>query len=208
MSWSLHAELLANLLPPVSYDRKGAAIGAELEAQGRALDQVQAKALAMANALSPLLASDELLEDWERALGLPPCPSAARAQRMARLLLKINMGHGDQSKATFIYLASLFGYTVTITNRQPFICGYGQSRVGVTPLAGTWVRYVWDVRGLPTPAPIAACGLGLGSGQFIDHFRAGIHRVGVHPLLIRYTGDTIQDLFEWLKPAHTKVNFL
>ncbi len=204
---SAHAPLLASLLPPVAYDRTGASLGAELEAEGRALDAAERNAQRMTHAASVLLADDELLDDWDRVYGLPLSPSAARAQRIARLLLKINMSPGDQSKATYIKLAALFGYTITITNRSPFICGYSQSRCGVTPLAGGWIRYVWDVHGLPTPAPIAAGGLGLGSGEFIDQFRVGIHRVGVHPLLMKYTGDTVQDLFEWIKPAHTKVIF-
>lgn len=204
---SPHGELLANLLPPVSYDRKGDALSAELEADGRVLDEAQFHARRMANAMSPLLCSDGLLDDWEREFGLPPCPSAPKAQRAARILVKFNMQPGDQSKSSYIKLAALLGYSITITNRQPFIVGYGQSRVGITPMAGTWKRYVWDVHGLPTPAPIAACGLGLGSGQFVDHFRVGIHRVGVHPMLISYTGDTVQDLFEWIKPAHTQVHF-
>jgi uncharacterized protein YmfQ (DUF2313 family) len=185
-SSSPHGELLANLLP---------------------LDTAQSHAKRMANAATPILSDEELLDDWERVYGLPPCPRAPKAQRVARLLGKINMQPGDQSKATYIKLAALFGYSITITNRQPFIVGYGQSQVGITPLAGAWIRYVWDVHGLPTPAPIAACGLGLGSGQLFDYFRVNIHRVGVHPMLISYTGDTVQDLFEWIKPAHTQVIF-
>ncbi len=207
MTASPHGGLLANLLPPVSYDRRGEVLNAELEAEGRSLDTAQSHGTRMANAATPILSDDELLDDWERVYGLPPCPSAPKAQRVARLLVKINMQPGDQSRSTYVKLAALFGYNINITNRQPFIVGYGQSKVGVTPLAGEWTRYIWDVRGLPTPAPIAACGLGLGSGQFLDNFRVGIHRVGEHPLLISYEGDTVQDLFESIKPAHTQVAF-
>lgn len=184
---SPHTELLANLLPPVAYDRRGAYLQAELEADGRALDAAQGHAQRMANAMSPIAADDELLADWERVYGLPPCPAAPRAQRIARLLVKINLHPGDQSKASYIRLAALFGYTVTISNST--------------------TAYVWVVRGLPAPAPIAACGLGLGSELFVDYFRVGVHRVGVHPMVMRYEGDTVQNLFESIKPAHTRINF-
>lgn len=205
MSAGQHAELLANLLPPVAYDRTAPRLHAQLHAHGAALDTAQVNADRVANAMSPQLCSAELLDDWERVYGLPPCTGASQAQRVARLVAKIRMSHGSLAKQFYIDIAALMGYAITIAEGEAFMVGWDTHQVGVTPLNDGHSRFVWQVGGLPSPAPLLACGLGLGSGNYPEYFEVGVHQVGAHSLLDFVAGDTVQDLFEALKPAHTLV---
>src|SRR5262245_6166360 len=71
-------------------------------------------------------ATFELLTDWERNWGLPdPCiknpPSDIRLRRIA-LVEKMTM-LGGQSRGFFIGVAAKLGYTVTISEHAPYMCG-------------------------------------------------------------------------------------
>jgi uncharacterized protein YmfQ (DUF2313 family) len=64
----------------------------------------------------------ELLAEWERAFGLPdPCTAQADtyAERIADLVEKVTR-IGGQSRAYFIALAARLGYTITLTEFDPF----------------------------------------------------------------------------------------
>lgn len=204
---SAHAELLANLLPPVAYDRTGPHLRAQLHAHGVVLDAAHSNGERVANAMSPLECDPELLEDWERVYGLPPCVGASQAQRVARLLAKIRMKPGSLAKQFYIDIAALMGYTITITEGEAFMVGWSTHQVGVTPLNDGYSRFVWHVTGLPNPAPLHACGFGLSTGTYAEYFQVGVHQVGAHGLLDFIRGDTVQDMFETLKPAHTLVTY-
>src|SRR5215467_1088062 len=70
----------------------------------------------------------ELLPDWERNWGLPdPCFKSALTidQRHQMLLFKMTL-LGGQSRAWFIGIAKWLGYTITITERAPFMAGVSQ----------------------------------------------------------------------------------
>lgn len=68
-----HADLLAALLPPVSYAPSGPHLAASLAMEGRELDRVQADAAHAVGGLRPFL-YQQWLEDYERVYGLPgPC---------------------------------------------------------------------------------------------------------------------------------------
>lgn len=75
-----HADLLARLLPPASFDARGAAIAAELAAEGDALDVALGDSDHLLDEADPL-ATAALAADWERVYGLPDpaLPVATRA---------------------------------------------------------------------------------------------------------------------------------
>lgn len=119
----IHAELLQRLLPPVAVDPNGAALLAELRAEGAALDLAEGASqqiLAEADPRSTAL----LLTDWERVYGLPEAcivqsgVAQSIAERRAALIAKVTM-QGGQSRAFFIALALSIGYAITITELYP-----------------------------------------------------------------------------------------
>jgi uncharacterized protein YmfQ (DUF2313 family) len=118
-----HAELLALLLPPVSYDPTGTNLSAELSAEGNAIDQALLDAGRARSAIMPY-GLPEMLADWERVYGLPdPCtdPPTTYADRLAAVLGKVR-AVGGLTPAYFIGVAAALGYTVTITEEEPWTC--------------------------------------------------------------------------------------
>lgn len=86
----------------------------------------------------------ELLEDWERAYGLPDaCTELGESwsARRARLVAKI-VATGGQSPAYYIAVAAELGYTVTIEEFRPWTV---DSAVDA-PISGTDWAYAWLVR--------------------------------------------------------------
>ena len=65
-----HKDLLAALLPPVSYDPNAEGVDRALTVEGAELDRVQAASAAVLGALRPWV-WQQYLEDWERVYGLP-----------------------------------------------------------------------------------------------------------------------------------------
>jgi uncharacterized protein YmfQ (DUF2313 family) len=147
----------------------------------------------------------ELLPDWERAWGLPdPCvkaPQGIVARRQA-LLLKMTL-LGGQSRQYFIDVAAALGYTITITEYLPYICGI--SRVGDTrskldnpddPTRYMWqlgppeLRYYWTVH-------VNALSL--------TYFRTGISECGVDRLLAIGVPEDLECVLGRWKPAHTEI---
>jgi uncharacterized protein YmfQ (DUF2313 family) len=117
----IHAELLQRLLPAVAVAPNGAALLAELRAEGAALDLAEGQQiLAEADPRSTAL----LLTDWERVYGLPEAcivqsgVAQSIAERRAALVAKVAM-RGGQSRAFFIALAASIGYAITITELFP-----------------------------------------------------------------------------------------
>jgi uncharacterized protein YmfQ (DUF2313 family) len=118
-----HAELLRHLLPPSSYDLAAPALGAELDAEGAALDLAQGYADQILQETDPR-STAALLTDWERVYGLsdPYIVAAGISQsfqeRRAALVTKVTM-RGGQSPAFFVALAAALGYAITITECHP-----------------------------------------------------------------------------------------
>lgn len=80
------------------------------------LARVHQRTLDLIGELDPRTTS-EMIDDWERALGLPdPCaePPATLEARRAEVVRKLTKT-GNQSPQFFIDVAALFGFTVTIT---------------------------------------------------------------------------------------------
>lgn len=119
----MHLDLLQRLLPPVSVNPNGAALLAELRADGAALDFAEGagqQILAEADPRTTAL----LLADWERVYGLPEAcivqsgVTQSIAERRAALVAKVTM-QGGQRRAFFIALAASIGYAITITELFP-----------------------------------------------------------------------------------------
>lgn len=87
----------------------------------------------------------DLLEEWERTLGLPdPCigPDPTIEQRQASVRARFAGTAGGQSRARYIAYAAELGFEITITNFQPF--RVGRSTVGMPLYSDAWT-FVWGV---------------------------------------------------------------
>lgn len=141
-------------------------------------------------------ATIELLADWERAFGLPdPCVAEPLTlpDRQGALYGKMTT-LGGQSRAFFLQLAADLGYTITIREYSPFMCGI--SRVGDTgrrwEIGPPEIRFWWTVKLADTR---------------LRWFRAGSGRVGVDPMLRIAQATDLTCRFRQLKPAHTDIVF-
>jgi uncharacterized protein YmfQ (DUF2313 family) len=140
-----HADLLKLLLPPASIDPNGGAIGAELRAEGNALDLAWGAADQLLAEIDPRTTS-ALLADWERVYGLPEAAVTALGivksiqERRAALVAKVIM-QGGQSRAFFIALALSLGYVITITECAPHSTEHDTEH----PIYNEEYRFVWFV---------------------------------------------------------------
>lgn len=184
-----YRQLLLKLLPPVSYDRNGKNIRVDFDAYGNALNQVQNYAKKALNAVTPFYA-DELLEDWERVLGLATNKSTLYQVRLNRVIEKL-MEIGGLSIPYFISLAKKMGYEITITEGASEIFRAGVNRAG-DPLGDQGLMWVWRVNV---------------KSQFKDiyYFRAGVSRA--NDPLSQYSDPVIESVFNDLKPAFTHCTF-
>lgn len=145
-----------------------------------------------------------LLPDWERNWALPD--DCAKDQyysvdeRHNALVTKMTM-LGRQDRQFFIDAAATFGYTITIQEWSPFMCGV--SRCGNTTNLDVNGNYRWEV-GSPDMRfywKVRVHALRL------TWFRASSGQAGVDPHL-RIAGATdLECLLRRWKPAHTEVLF-
>lgn len=141
----MHSDLLKLLLPPSSYDPNGRALGAELFADGNALDLAQYWADQIMIEADPTTAVLSLI-DWERVYGLPdPCVAAAGImqsiqERRAALVSRVKM-QGGQSVAYFISRAASLGYAVTITEGYPHTTEHDSEDA----ITDEQYRFIWYV---------------------------------------------------------------
>ncbi|WP_140918461.1 YmfQ family protein [Limnobaculum xujianqingii] len=177
------ANLLALLLPPVSYDDKGPRISAELAAEGAQLDAVKAKSIEILSAVTPFNAGN-LLADWERVYGLVIHAEATYQERLSRVLAKM-AETGGLSIPYFINLAAAMGYDITIDELQPF--RVSANRCGDT-LYTEDIIWVWRVNILNSEIPTY-------------HFRTGASGAGER--LLAFGDSQLETVFNDLKPAET-----
>jgi uncharacterized protein YmfQ (DUF2313 family) len=136
----------------------------------------------------------EMLEDWERAFGLPdPCVPVVQSlpERRQALVNKLTT-EGGQSRAFFISVAAALGYSITITEYLPFQFGmssFGGPRGRIAP---PWVRFYWKVRV---------------NGGRTTHFQFGASSFGRDAILEIRKAEDLECLFRRWKPAHTIVLF-
>ncbi len=136
----------------------------------------------------------ELLEDWERLLGLPDeCDHNAdemTLQERRQRVIQVLTTRGGQNEAFYKQLASNFGFDIDVIEVQdqpPFRAGI--SRAGDKLTNGDW-RYAFIVK-VPSSSLIK--------------FRASLSRAG-DPLQV-VTNQTIECLLNKYKPAHSIVLF-
>ena len=181
-----YRETLLGLLPPVAYNRNGIRVRQQAEVDGNALDAVQRNATAVADAIDPRTAGS-LIAHWERVLDLSPAGKNAQ-QRISACVAKINATSG-LNIPYFIRLAAAAGYTISITEPQPFRAG--TNRAGER-IARADIMWVWWVH-------ISS------ADNRISRFRAGISAAG--DALTDFGDAVIESIFKDLKPAFTDVRF-
>jgi uncharacterized protein YmfQ (DUF2313 family) len=154
--------------------------------EGRELDAVQASAEQLLKEMHPDTAY-YLLGSWERVYKLTPSSDDPLQARRDAVIQKMR-ARGGLSRAYFIALAAVYGWTITIDELLPFMCGW--NRCGDS-LYIEGVRWIWRVNV---------------SGQAVYSFRAGLSAAGER--LTWWVADTVlESLFTELKPAHTYVIF-
>jgi uncharacterized protein YmfQ (DUF2313 family) len=152
-------------------------------------------------------ATTELLTDWERNWGLPdPCiknPPSDYGLRRIALVAKMTL-LGAQSRAFYIDVAKKLGYTITITEHSPYMCGVSRcgDQSGIynpdDPTRSFWqlgppeIRFYWIVH-------VDSMGL---YKFYVDASVCGIDRL----LRIGIAEDLECILNRW-KPAHTLIIF-
>ena len=188
-----YLELLRNLLPP------GAAWPTEddsdltrlLSAMADELARIHRRALELLEEADPRT-TFELLDDFERMLGLPDeCTDVIdNIQERRDAIVQRLTSTGGQSIAYFLGIAEAIGYEgVTIEEYDPFECG--ESQCG-EPLNGpSAVRYEWR---LQVP------------GARVTEFVAGASECG-DPLGDIDRAEDLECLLSRLKPAHTHLIF-
>jgi uncharacterized protein YmfQ (DUF2313 family) len=152
-------------------------------------------------------ATIELLVDWERNWGLPdPCisdPPTDYFQRRINLVEKMTL-LGAQSREFFIGVAAKLGYTITITEFSPYMCGV--SHVGDRsdiynpddPTRQYWqlgppeIRFYWIVH-------VDSMGL--------YKFYVSASVTGIDRLLRIGTAVDLECMLNRWKPAHTLIIF-
>jgi len=143
----------------------------------------------------------EMLDWWERAWGLPdPCWTTEQTltARRTMLMLRYTM-IGAQSRAWFIEISALLGYTIEISELAPYMCGISKcggqlDEMGLPrwQLGPPELRFYWKVHVHDAP---------------LHWFRVTQSECGVDPhLRIGFAEDLECILRRW-KPAHTEIVF-
>lgn len=166
--------------------------------------KVDARAADMLTRESDPRATIELLDDWERAFGLPdPCLSEPLTigDRQEALVGRITM-EGGQSRAFFKRIAAAIGYEIEIIEHAPFMAGV--SRAGDTRPTGAateWFR--WETG----PETIRFYWTVLVLNQRITWFRATTGEAGVDPHVQIGIASDLECLLRRLQPAHAEIAF-
>lgn len=158
------------------------------EVGGNALLQAETSADKMADEIFPDNAG-AYLGDWERVLGLPLKGLEGLPTQQRLGMVKAWMNIGEYSNAAFfVSLAALAGYTITITEFEPFRVGV--SAAGESLSYGDKTYYYWQVN---APAETN-----------ID-FKCGASGAGER--LVEYGNTALETLIKFFSPAHTVVLF-
>jgi uncharacterized protein YmfQ (DUF2313 family) len=156
------------------------------DVDGRAADLLERET-------DPRLTS-EMLSDWEAAFGLPDdCmgPATTIEERRTRLMARMTM-LGGQSRAFFIALAAALGYTITIDEFSPVLCGVSECGSDAWCCGAPETRFYWVVNVYDVPVWWFRGGVGE-CGK--DHHAEWAAIIDLECLIRRY------------KPAHTVVLF-
>lgn len=183
-----YLRLLQKLLPPgFAFNREGnTTLAALLNAFADEFARVDTRVDTLLREADPRQAS-ELLPDWERITGLPDaCLGEISTVEARRRAVAQRLGNiGGQTVAYFVGLAAQAGFTVTITEFNPFQAG---SDAGA-PLTNNDWRHTFRVN---APA------------ESVQYFKAG-SRSG-EPLAT-WGNDALECAIDRTKPAHTVVQY-
>lgn len=184
-----YEHLLASLLPQgAAWPRESTSVLRRLlNGLAAELFRVDSRSVDLLAESDPRLAS-ELLEEWERMVGLPdPCVTAALGVQARRAAVESRLTSvGGQSRAFFMELAGRLGYTITIDE----FASEAAAIAGGIPYTGTSWAHTWRVNAPP---------------QTVRTFRVGEARVG-EPLR-SWGNEQLECAFNRLKPAHTVLLF-
>lgn len=183
------SQLQALLPPGAAWTREqNAVLTMLLAGLAEELTRVDQRAEDLLDQIDPRTA-DELLPDWETVLGLPDSCTGDLDSVVNRLNAAYGTltATGGASRAYFIAVAESLGFTVTISEYQPFAVGI--SAAG-DPLYGTDWLYAWLVNAPETT---------------ITEFAVGISSAG-DPLR-SWGNELLECAITKLKPAHTHVLF-
>jgi len=149
----------------------------------------------------------EMLDSWERAWGLPdPCwypHQWSIGERQTHLVQRMTI-LGAQSREFFISVAAQLGYTISIREYRPFMCGLdrcGDTRtLNADGTLGLWqaqigpptIRFAWTVR--------------VGRVR-LTWFRASKGQAGIDPMLRIAHAEDLECVIRRWAPAHTVVLF-
>ncbi|WP_321883610.1 putative phage tail protein [Burkholderia cepacia] len=144
----MHAELLALLLPPVSYDPNQPGLLASLAAEGKTLDEAQANGIATLDAITPD-GDLTMLPDWERVLDLPEAALGSNQPDDVRLAMVLERLRetGSLDREYFLFVALRLGFSVSITEFHPYRVN---TPIGQPLYSDDWM-FVWRLS-----APVAS----------------------------------------------------
>lgn len=176
---------LQALLPPgLAWPRDEGALADTLRAIAEEMARVDGRAEDLLRESDPR-GTVELLVDWERAFGLPdPCTDLpdTYAERIAPLVEKVTR-IGGQSPGYFIAVAARLGFTVTITEFDPFTV---DDTVDDSLTGEDW-QFAWRVN---APA------------ETVSYFTVDSY---VTERLAEWGNERLECAIDRLKPAHTTV---
>ena len=184
-----YEHLLASLLPQgAAWPREATSVLRRLlDGLAAELFRVDSRSVDLLAESDPRLAS-ELLEEWERMVGLPdPCVTEALGVQARRAAVESRLTSvGGQSRAFFMELASRLGYSISIDE----FASEAEAIAGGIPYTGTSWAHTWRVN-----AP----------EQTVRTFRVGEACAG-EPLR-SWGNEQLECAFNRLKPAHTVLLF-
>lgn len=178
-----HADVLKRLSPvPL-----GPNYEADCDEEGKYLDIADARISDLAAEIFADTAF-ETLPFWERLLGIPTSESTNIETRKKDILIQMR-ATGGLSRAYFIELAAILGFEgVSIFEPHPFQTGLNTAG---DRLYADEAIFCWRVDGVEIPAG--------------TYFTAGVSAAG--DCLCAFPVESIQTIFNQLKPAHTTVYF-
>lgn len=185
-----YRSMLLSLFPPgLAWPREPGSIVYKF-AYGAAeeLKRIHDRALQLIEESDPRT-TNEMLSDWERALGLPDDCSPEDATTIQRRFEVVQRykASGGQSRQYFIDFAAALGFTITITEFRQF--EVGRSVVGEALTNGDWV-FAWQIS----------------AAEFtVFNFSAGLSAVG--DPLATWGNDVLECKLDEAKPAHTVLIF-
>jgi uncharacterized protein YmfQ (DUF2313 family) len=186
-----------------------------LHAAADELERVDRSARLLPEEINPATTINALT-DWERVLGLPdqclPAGTSFQERRAAVLAKLTDVGRHDL--AFWEDLAVTLGYTVSVEEHWPFVCGWhecGHPQAGWTPGSGmsieTWERVMGYPIGRCGPEEIRYWWNVVVHGDSLLLFRCGGDSLCPELLMDWTSAESLECVMRREKPAHTLLTF-